>query len=243
MGVLKYGHSSSVVECASQELTAPRVRSHRWVLGRGSSLNTPAPTCLSTLNQLETHNTIIPEREAKEGASVRDIVSSIVRSAWAKAQEWTVAWKAGSSHLKMVVETVINLKEDEEIAPVVHEAGLQLHSSINKMACISIHFQTCVRSLEELLESLKRVQNLQSDHLLEQPLFSTLTMHHMVSVLESVCGDYKRETEIKAGICSILPDTRNVDTLNTAITLWTHHVYLVTHQFPLKSLLRETQQM
>lgn len=64
-----------------------------------------------------------------------------------------------------------------------------------------------------------------------------------VSVLESVCEDYRKETELKAGVCTPLPFTNSRDTLSTVITLWSHHAHVVTHQYPLKLLLRETQQL
>ncbi|XP_064102809.1 uncharacterized protein LOC135212977 [Macrobrachium nipponense] len=175
-------------------------------------------------------------RDDKSTACVRDIVASIVRDAWAKAQDWTVAWKTGKTQLKSVVESLINLPEDEQVEPLVHESALQLHTCITKM-------QACVSILNELLENLIKVEKLQTGKKCNQPLFSTLTLHQMACVLESVCEDYRKETEIKAGLCTVLPHSHNVDTLNTALTLWTHHVHLVTHQFPLKSLLRETQQL
>ncbi|KAK8731036.1 hypothetical protein OTU49_007766 [Cherax quadricarinatus] len=102
--------------------------------------------------------------------------------------------------------------------------------------------KACVRTMDKLLEELQNLQRLQKSNA-EQPLFSSLTLQQMVSVMECVCDDYRKETEVKAGACTPLPSTSCPDTLNTLVTLWTHHTHVVTHQYPLKLLLRETQQL
>ncbi|CAL4066019.1 unnamed protein product, partial [Meganyctiphanes norvegica] len=98
-----------------------------------------------------------------------------------------------------------------------------------------------VTTLADLVMQLERLQNCQSDAERDEPMFSTLTLGHIVSVLSSVAEDYKQETSVKKGACAPLPSTRNVDTLNTAITIFSHHTYIETHLFKLKLLLRETQ--
>lgn len=64
-----------------------------------------------------------------------------------------------------------------------------------------------------------------------------------MQVLEQVYENYRYETDLKANACSPLPSIRCTDVLNTCVTLWTHHTQLHTHHFPLKLLLRETQQL
>ncbi|XP_042234653.1 uncharacterized protein LOC121874542 [Homarus americanus] len=105
-------------------------------------------------------------REKSEGHSTREMVSAIVRSAWGSAQEWTVAWKCGVSQLKIVVGELVGAGQDDELGQHVHAAAQQLHRAVSKM-------RVCVRTLEDLLQQLQKVQD--SD----EPLFSTLTIHHM----------------------------------------------------------------
>lgn len=70
-----------------------------------------------------------------------------------------------------------------------------------------------------------------------------LPSHQSVRVLEQVYENYWWETDVKAKACSPLPSSGCADVLNTCVTLWTHHTHLHTHHFPLKLLLRETQQL
>ncbi|XP_042865268.1 uncharacterized protein LOC122248935 [Penaeus japonicus] len=174
-------------------------------------------------------------RDDRTGLNQREIVSSIIRNAWSAAQKWTIARKAGGLELKRVADAVVNAGSQDELKPEIHQTALQLKSSVSKM-------QACVRILDDLLEEMKKLQNLYCKDG-DYPLFSTLTLGQMVSVLESVCEDYKKETEVKAGVCAPLPFTNSPDTLSTVITLWSHHAHVVTHQYPLKLMLRETQQL
>ncbi|XP_069986829.1 uncharacterized protein [Penaeus vannamei] len=174
-------------------------------------------------------------RNDRAGYNKREIISSIIRNAWSAAQKWTIARKAGGLELKKVADAVVSARGEDELKPEIHNAALQLKSSVSKM-------QQCVRILDDLLEEMKKLQKLYCKDG-DYPLFSTLTLEQMVSVLESVCEDYRKETELKAGVCTPLPFTNSRDTLSTVITLWSHHAHVVTHQYPLKLLLRETQQL
>lgn len=71
---------------------------------------------------------------------VREVISAVVRSVWASAQDWTVAWRDGTTHLKAVVTGLLTAEgEDEDentnIPPSVHTAANQLASSVAKMVC------------------------------------------------------------------------------------------------------------
>lgn len=73
---------------------------------------------------------------------LRQVVSAVVRSVWASAQEWTVAWRIGTAQLKAVVAGLLTAGEEEEeerentnIPPSVHTAANQLASSVTKMVC------------------------------------------------------------------------------------------------------------
>ncbi|KAK3857107.1 hypothetical protein Pcinc_036617 [Petrolisthes cinctipes] len=176
-----------------------------------------------------------------EIGGVRQVVSGVVRSAWSSAQEWTVAWREGTAQLKTVVAGLLKADgkgeegEDGHLPPSVHQAADQLTLYIAKM-------RDCVRTLKDLVEQIQKVERMQCEAS-TSPLFSTLSVHHMVCVLEQVYENYRCETDVKVGACTPLPTNRCPDILNTCVTLWTHHTHLHTHHFPLKLLLRETQQL
>ncbi|XP_050740395.1 uncharacterized protein LOC127010403 isoform X2 [Eriocheir sinensis] len=181
-----------------------------------------------------------PPCETTDSKAAREVTEAVVRSAWAAAQEWTVAWKVGSGHLKMVVDGLEGLEGDRVPEKAVHDAAKSVHGALVKM-------RGCVTTLQGLLQQLRKVEELEKkkedDGGGGGPLFSTLTLHHMVLVLASVCNDYEQETRIKEAACRPLPSIRSPEGLNSALALWTNLAYLPPHHFPLKTLLRETQQL
>lgn len=75
-----------------------------------------APPCETTINK-----------------AAREVTGAVVRSAWAAAQEWTVAWKVGSSHLKTVVDGLEGLGGDGVPDKGVHDAAKSVHDALVKM--------------------------------------------------------------------------------------------------------------
>lgn len=178
-----------------------------------------------------------PPSETSENRGTREITASVVRSAWAAAQEWTTAWKAGSSQLRTVVDGLEGLGTDSIPSSKVHEAAKGVHGALVKM-------RGSVAALAGLLEQLRKVEEIEKKK--EgggAPLFSTLTLHHMVLVLTSVHNDYECETRVKEAACQPLPSARSPEVLSSVFALWTHLTHLPQHHYPLKTLLRETQQL
>ncbi|KAG0724056.1 Nuclear fragile X mental retardation-interacting protein 1 [Chionoecetes opilio] len=175
--------------------------------------------------------------ETSANRGTREVTAAVVRSAWAAAQEWTGAWKVGSSQLRTVVDGLEGLEAACAPEKTVHEAAKGVHAALVKM-------RGCLATLAGLLEELKKVEELEKKK--EgggAPLFSTLTLHHMVLILASVSSDYERETRVKEAACHPLPSARSPAALATSHALWTHLVYLPPQHYPLKTLLRETQQL
>lgn len=71
--------------------------------------------------------------ETSENSGTREVTASVVRSAWAAAQEWTAAWKAGSSQLRTVVDGLEDLGTDSVPSNKVHEAAKGVHGALVKM--------------------------------------------------------------------------------------------------------------
>lgn len=72
-------------------------------------------------------------RNDRAGYNKREIISSIIRNAWSAAQKWTIARKAGGLELKKVADAVVSARGEDELKPEIHNAALQLKSSVSKM--------------------------------------------------------------------------------------------------------------
>ncbi|XP_045125781.1 uncharacterized protein LOC123513034 [Portunus trituberculatus] len=186
---------------------------------------------------VELYYVAAPPSETSQNNGTREVTASVVRSAWAAAQEWTAAWKAGSSQLRTVVDGLEGLGTDSVPAHKVHEAAKGVHGALVKM-------RGSVAAMAGLLEQLRKLEEIEKKK--EgggAPLFSTLTLHHMVLVLTSVHNDYECETRMKEAACHPLPSACSPEALSSAYALWTHLTHLPPHHYPLKTLLRETQQL
>jgi len=114
---------------------------------------------------------------------------------------------------------------------VRQKLGDQLQTDFKKLDDLLDHLEFSLRKIKGCLTSLQNFNNFilsNKPHLLEKPLFESLSMENFVSVAEDITAFYSKEIEVKHVIRKDLLNNDDRDTLLIYLSAWSVEAYIDT---------------
>ncbi|XP_056645714.1 cyclin-dependent kinase 2-interacting protein-like [Diorhabda sublineata] len=156
---------------------------------------------------------------------IRDIVADIYNN----IQNWNNYHIKGSQAIKRII-----LLKSENINKYSNE----LEDAINDLYVITKHLNTCKEKLEIYKEQILALSKTEKR---VDPVFISLTVEDMVTLIETVVASYSEESKVKNMVLEHTAHVRNADEAMFFAASWTLQPY-ITNDINLKmeTLLVET---